>query len=268
MYRILVSLIGLAFIVACSSSRRISSYPEVPAIDNCLDNMAIQEPDNIIRAVDSVLAKAGNDTVKMKFLTRHIFDKYLHLIDGNSDTKIMGMENVVVHIIDNYYLTGRVNMDDKEYLNEIIDYANKNRETLIGKQAKNLKMETVAGGAESLYDIDSPYILLCFFDASCAHCQHEIPQIYKIFKKFKDHGLAGFCVYARDNKTEWIEFLSKHKLTDWINVWDPANVNDFRIAYSLYSVPQVYVLDKDKIIAGRGLESVFLEKFLNDLIKK
>jgi peroxiredoxin len=281
MSRILVSLISLVFVVACFSSSSISlssktsdvskvsddktSY--ISDIDNYLENRVSQIPDSIMRGIDSILTQAENDTAKMKVLTRHIFDKYLHLIDGSSDTKIMGMDNVVVHIIDNYYLTGRANMDDKAYLEEITDYANKNRETLIGKQAKNLKMETVTGGAEAMYDIDSPYILLCFFDVSCYHCRKEIPEIYKIFRKFKNNGLAGFCVYTSDDKKEWVEFVSKHKLTDWINAWDPTNANDFRIAYSLYSVPQIYVLDKDKKIAGRGLESASLEQFLNDLIK-
>jgi peroxiredoxin len=265
---------SLAFVCACSPSRRISPSSDVAddkmlsisAIDNCLENMTVQTTDNIIRTVDSILTENVNDTAKMKFLTRHIFDKYFNLADNSGDTKIMGMENVAVHIIDNYYLTGKAGMDDKKYFNEIIDYANKNRETLTGKQAKNLKMETVSGDAEALYDIDSPYILLCFFDASCAHCKHEIPEIYKIFKKFKDNGLAGFCVYARNDKNEWIQFVSKYKLTEWINVWDPTNVNDFRIAYSLYSVPQVYVLDKDRKIVGRRLESASLKRFLNDLI--
>ncbi|MDR2286612.1 MAG: TlpA family protein disulfide reductase [Prevotellaceae bacterium] len=265
---------SLAFVFACSPNRRISSSPDVASditpyisvIDNCLENMIVQTSGSIIHAVDSILTETVNDTVKMKSLTRHIFDKYFQPIDDDGDTKIMGMENVAVHIIDNYYLTGKAGMDDKEYLNKIIDYANKNRETLTGKQAKNLKMETITGGAESLYDIDSPYILLCFFDASCAHCQHEIPEIYKIFKKFKNNGLAGFCVYARNDKNEWVQFVYKYKLTDWINVWDPTNVNDFRIAYSLYSVPQVYVLDKDRKIVGRRLESASLKQFLNDLI--
>jgi peroxiredoxin len=275
MLRVLVSLMSLASVFACSPSRRISASYEIPGeqspyisvADNYLDNMVVQVPDSIIHAVDSLLAKNEDDTVKMKVITRHIFDKYLHFIDGSSDTTITGIENVVVHIIDKYYLTGRVNMDDKKFLNEIIDYANKNRETLTGKQAKNLKMETVTGGAESLYDIDAPYILVCFFDVSCTHCQHEIPQIYKIFKKLENKGLAGFCVYTRNDKKEWVEFVSKHKLTDWINVWDPANVNDFRIAYSLYSVPQIYVLDKDRKIAGRGLDSASLKQFLNNLLK-
>jgi peroxiredoxin len=277
MRRILASLISLAFVYACSSSRRISPLPAVgddrtdyiietiAFVDNYLNNTVPQTPDSIIRAVDSILSDAQSDTVKMNFLARHICDKYLGLV--NSNTKISGIENVAVHIIDNYYLPGKASTDDQKFINEIADYANKNRSTLIGKQAKNLKMETINGGAESLYDIDSPYILLCFYDASCEHCRYEIPKIHEIFHEFKDSGLAGFCVYTRNIKKEWLEFVSTYKLTEWINAWDPANTNDFRIAYSLYYVPQVYVLDKDKKIAGRGLDSKSLSELLKHLIR-
>jgi peroxiredoxin/5-hydroxyisourate hydrolase-like protein (transthyretin family) len=251
------------------TDKRMQNTPIlVPAIDNYFENMVLPISDSIIYAVDFVLAKAENDTVMLKFLTKHIFDKYLNIINDSGNSTITGIENIVVHIIDKYYKSGKVKTNDEKFLKEIIEYADRNRETLTGKQAVNLKMETVNGGAEALYDIDSPYILLCFFDASCSHCRYEIPAIYKIFQRFKNKGLAGFCVYTRNDKKEWMEFVSKYKLTEWINAWDPENINNFRIAYSVYSVPQIYVLDKDKKIAGRGLESASLEQLLNHLIKK
>jgi peroxiredoxin len=277
-------------VCACSSSRQFAAPPTVAdrtpynieeiiekeknnavslaaVIDNYLENMVAQVPDSIIRAVDVVLAKVEDDTATMNFITRHIFDKYLSLANSK-DLQITGIENVIVHIIDNYYLSEKATADDGKFISEIAEYASKNRATLIGKQAKNLKMETLGGVAESLYDIDSPYILLCFYDTSCDHCRHEIPAIYTVFKKFKKKGLAGFCVYTRDDRKAWMEFVSKHKLTDWINAWDPTNENDFRIAYGLYYLPQVYVLDKDKKIVGRALEVASLPKLLNRLIKK
>jgi peroxiredoxin len=236
--------------------------------DRYFDNMISPVFDSIIYAVDLVISKAGNNTLMTKFLIDRLFNKYIHYINGDGVSNIMGVENVVIHIIDNYYLSGKVNVEDRQFLKKITEYADKNRETLIGKKAKDLKMETLDGDAESLYDINSPYVLVCFYDAVCAHCLHEVPAIYNIFRKYKDRGLAGFCVYAYNNKSEWMKFVSKHQLTNWINVWDPQNENDFRVAYSVYSVPQVYLLDKDKTIIGRGLESESLSSLLNQLIKK
>jgi predicted CopG family antitoxin len=233
----------------------------IPAIDNYFKNMVLQIPDTLIRAVDFVLSKAEGDTAMMRFLTAYLFNHYL-------SSKIMGMESVVIHIIDNYYLEGKILLRDENFVKKIIEYADKNRETLIGKTGRNLKMETVSGGAEALYDIDSPYTLVCFYESTCDHCRQEIPKVYKVFQAFKDRGLSGFCVYTQKDKNEWVKFVSEHQLTDWINVWDPKNETDFRVAYSVYSVPQIYILDKNRKIVGRGLESMSLAQLLNHLMKR
>jgi thiol-disulfide isomerase/thioredoxin len=233
----------------------------IPTVDNYFSSMVLQVPDSIIAAVDIVLTKAASDTAMMRFLAGHLFNRYY-------SSKIMGMESVVVYIIDNYYLTGKVDAKDEKFIKSVTEYADKNRETLIGKTGKNLKMETIGGGAESLYDIDSPYTIVYFFESNCGHCQQETPKVYKVFQEFKDRGVAGVCFYTRSNKTEWLEYVSKNNLTDWINVWDPSDKNDFRWAYSVYTVPQLYLLDKDKKIIGRRLDSAALSQMLNHFIKK
>jgi peroxiredoxin/predicted CopG family antitoxin len=243
------------------TDKRMQNTPIlIPAIDNYFKNMVLQTPDSLVRAVDLVLSKAESDSAMMRFLTAHIFNNYV-------SSKIMGMENVVVHIIDNYYLAGKAPTKDEKFIKQIIEYADNRRETLIGKQGSDLKMETITGGAESLYDIDAPYIVVCFYESTCDHCRQEIPKIYKVFQTFKDKGLAGFCVFTQKDKNEWTKFVSEHQLTDWINVWDPKNESNFRFAYSVYSVPQVYVLDKNRKIVGRGLESQSLSQLLNHLMK-
>jgi peroxiredoxin len=251
------------------TDNRLTDTPVLAhAIDRYFDRIVAPNPDSVIHAIDFLLPQAENDTAMISFLAGYIFNKYRSLADLSSDLRPMWIENPLVHLIDNYYLTGRVNVNDEEHLKNIAEYADKNRATLTGKQAKELKMETLNGAAESLYDIDAPYILLCFFDPSCSHCEQEIPEIYKIFQKYRNRGLAGFCVNTRDNRQEWIEFVSRHNITDWINVWDPRNENDFRIAYSLYIVPQIYLLDANRKITGRGLNRTSLTQLLNDLIKK
>jgi thiol-disulfide isomerase/thioredoxin len=232
----------------------------IPAVDNYFNSVLPQIPDSIMRGVDVVLNKAANDTLMTRMLAGHIFENYI-------ESKIMGMESVVVYIIDNYYLNGKVKINDAKFIGDITDYAYKNRETLVGKKAKNLKMETINGTYESLYDIDSPYTLVYIYEPTCGYCQQETPKVYKVFQNYKNKGLVGFCVYSQSNREEWISYVSKNKLTDWINVWDPANKNNFRIAYSVYSVPQVYLLDKDKKIIGRRLDSNSLSQMLAHLIK-
>jgi peroxiredoxin len=243
------------------TDKRMQNTPIlIPALDNYFKNMIVSTWDNIIPAVDTILSKAESDSAMMRFLTAYLFNKYI-------PSKIMGMENVVVHIIDDYYLAGKVPLRDENFVKKIIEYADERRETLIGKQARDLKMESINGVAESLFDINAPYTLVCFYESSCDHCRQEMPKIYKVFESFKDRGLAGFCVYTQRDKNEWLKFVSEHQMTDWLNVWDPKNENNFRFKYSVYTVPQVYVLDKDRKIVGRGLESISLAQLLNYLMK-
>jgi thiol-disulfide isomerase/thioredoxin len=242
------------------SDNRLQNTPLLPhLIDNYFNSVLIQTPNSIINGYEYVMTKTGDNVSMMEFITGHIFNYYLK-------SEMLGIESLLIHIIDNYYSTGKVNVTDEKFLKEMTDFANKNRETLVGKKATNLKMETIGGTPESLYDINLPYTLVYFFEPSCGHCKQETPKIYKVFQKFKNKGLAGFCVYTQNNKNEWLEYVAKNNLTDWINVWDPTNNNNFRIAYSIYSVPQAYLLDKDKNIIGRRLDNVSLLKMLNDLI--
>jgi peroxiredoxin len=233
----------------------------IPAIDNYFSgSFTPQIPDSIIKTFDRLFLKTGSDTAMKRFFTGHVFNKYVN-------SKIMGMDNVVIHIIDNYYLANKVNVNDPKFIKNITEHADKYRNTRIGKQALNLKMETIGGTPEALYDIDAPYTLVYFYEPSCGHCKQETPKVYKVFQNFKDRGLAGFCVYSQSNKEEWTEYVSKNSMTDWINVWDPTNSNDFRTAYSVYSVPQVYLLDKDKKIIGHRLDSESLSQMLMHLLK-
>jgi thiol-disulfide isomerase/thioredoxin/predicted CopG family antitoxin len=231
----------------------------IPAIDRYFLKILKPIPDSIIPPLDRFLAKAAANPEMNKFLTGHVFNLFMQ-------SEIMGMENVAIHLIDNYYLEGKVQNTDEKFMHEISDYANKFRHTLIGKQAANLKMETINGQYETLYDIDAPYILLYFFDSNCGHCKEETPKIYEVYEKYRNKGLAAYCVYSQNKKNEWIAYVAKHNM-QWTNVWDPDNVNDFRRKYSIYSVPQVYILDRDKKIIGRRLGPESLEKMLGNLFK-
>ncbi|MDR2562780.1 MAG: AhpC/TSA family protein [Prevotellaceae bacterium] len=231
----------------------------IPAIDRYFTEILIQKPDSIIPHLDRFLSKVAGDSLMNKFLTGHTFNLFMQ-------SEIMGMENVAVHLIDNYYLAGKVNVLDDKFLRDITDYANKYRPTLIGKQAANLKMETINGQYESLYDIDAQYTLVYFFEPNCGHCKQETPKVYKVYEKYRDKGLAAYCVYSQTKKQEWAAYVAQNNL-QWINVWDETNANDFRRKYSVYIVPQIYLLDKDKKIIGRRLSAETLDKMLGNLFK-
>jgi len=51
---------------------------------------------------------------------------------------------------------------------------------------------------------------------------------------------------------------------DWISVWDPDMSSGFQEKFNVRSTPKIFLLDKDKIIIGRDLNTENLEELLTN----
>jgi len=121
----------------------------------------------------------------------------------------------------------------------------------------------------SLNNIHSKYTILWFWTPDCSHCKKETPLFHDLYveKKLEKKGVKIITVFLQKDITdwkrfsdvtkEWLEFIVKHKMTDFINVWNPFD--PFRSNYDIHSSPVLYLLDENKkIIAKRiGYEQAF-----------
>jgi protein-disulfide isomerase len=58
---------------------------------------------------------------------------------------------------------------------------------LIGQPAANLEMVDSAGKSIPLYNIESDYTVVVFWDPNCSHCKEVVPKVDSIYKaKWKD----------------------------------------------------------------------------------
>ena len=114
---------------------------------------------------------------------------------------------------------------------------------------------------QQLYDVKAKYTILWFMSPDCSHCKTETPLFYKKYVEvLRELDVEVWCVYMEKNTDnwnkfsnslkEWMNFVQKHKLYDWKNVWNPfAN---YRFKYDLNSSPILFLLDENKkIIAKR-----------------
>jgi thiol-disulfide isomerase/thioredoxin len=230
----------------------------------------IQHPDSVISAIHPVLEKARANQDMFMFCLGHLFNTYIQwkMLTITPDYAI-GMEAVVMELIQNYYLTGDAEWAQKDttFMKQIRDYVRFNKHSLVGLKAPELKMQSLTGQDVSLYDLKSPYTLLLFFDTNCGHCKKEIPLIYDIYNKYKNDNLQAFCVYIEKNGIEWQKFVEEQEW-DWINVWDPYETTHFRELYTVQTTPQIYLLNKDKTIIARRVTHELLEQLLTFYIDK
>jgi peroxiredoxin len=245
---------------------------------NYLNKTIIQTPDTIIPTVDALIAKMDPNSDLFKYT--------VHYTTYNFETsKIMGLDEVFVHMVDEYYKTGKAHWMDEDKLETIIEKADSKRKTLIGKKTPDLTLaDTTGENWISIYrDIDKEYVILFFYDPDCGHCKKETPKLVEFFKNYEGGDLAIYAV-SSDNSEKWNKFIKKNEM-DFYNVAIPQKAYEsadyatqlitsrktnyeslkFQETFDIFSTPKIFVLDKDRIIRAKdiGVEQIgdFLERF-------
>ncbi len=250
------------------SDDRITRTPIFfPKFETFILKITPQIPDSIIKSADQVLRLAEKGKENFKFCLFWTTNYY-------EASQYMGMDAVFVHLIDNYYAKGKAYWVDSLLIWKMKDKCDKLRHNLIGKKAKNLNMLDTNGRYHSLYNMDSKYTLVIFWNATCGHCKEEMPKIVETYKEL-NKGIAPktplkfdvFSVSLTENIDDWKKYLIEQKLPWKLNLYDPLNETNFRQYYDVYSTPVLYILDKDKKIIAKRIAADQIKEFVNNAEK-
>lgn len=175
-------------------------------------------------------------------------------LNASINSNVMGMDALFVDIARRYYLSGDAFWASDESMKKIRENVLFAENNLIGKIAPDLTLETFDGEFVNLHKIDAKVTVILIYEPGCSHCKEFVPKFHdEVYAKFKNKGLQVFAIYTMDKKPEWEEFLQKHNLFDWINVWDERHISQFKVLYDARKTPGVYVLDKNKKIIAKGM---------------
>jgi len=237
-------------------------------MDQFLNKFTVQHPDSINASADILIEKSRANKVVFKYVVSYITSTY-------ERSKIMGMDAVFVHMVENYYITNQCDWVDSTQLVKISDRAQKIAPNLIGRKAAEFIdfygrpfMKDTSGVIHTLSDINADYTVLVFFGPTCGHCKKEIPKIKHNIDSLISAGfnIKTFAVATEFDKKEWKKFISDQKTGDWINVADinhdddgnPVASSDWRDKYDIYSTPVVYLLDTNKNIIAKRISNTQL----------
>jgi thiol-disulfide isomerase/thioredoxin len=229
-------------------------------VKHFFDNVLRQNPDTIIKYVDKVLGTARENDQTFEYLARFLINHY-------QKSKIMGMDEVFVHISEKYYLSGDAHWIDSASLKKLRDRVHKIKPNIIGKTAPDMNLPTINNKSARLHNIDSKYTIVYFWEPGCSHCQKVTPKIYDLYKSYDRTTLDVYAVYTQVDKKKWEKYISKHGF-DWINVFDPYNTSKFRKKYDIYSTPTIYLLDEEKKIIAKRIGHDALKKMLEQKVGK
>jgi len=215
-------------------------------INEYFRRVTMQVPDSINAEADKIIAKAKVNKDVFMYIVRYLVNLY-------SETKLMGMDAVYVHVAENYYLTGEADWVDSTFLEKMQERVNKIKPNLIGAKAPDLKLYTYNFIPVSLYGVEAEYTILLFWEPDCGHCKKILPALHNYYKDtLIKHDVKVFAVCTHNDTAKYYKFIKDHKLYDWINAFDPLVKSKFRDYYDIYSTPVLYLLnDKKEIVAKR-----------------
>lgn len=218
-------------------------------LDNYLTKLCVPIPDSINLESDQLLAKAKG--------TEEVFKYTLwYLTRWTETSKVMGMDESFVYLVENYYMKGMAPWVDSAQMAKYEDRARKIAPNMIGQPAMDMRMLDSNMNTIPLSSVKADYTILIFWSPTCGHCQKEIPQFDSLYQAaLKKYNVKIYAVEADNEDAKWKNFINEHHLNEgWIHVHDPKQTTNFRAFYDVYSTPTLYLLDDKKVIRGKRID--------------
>ena len=232
--------------------------------------LVIPQPDSINQEVDHMLLYARTNTEMFKFLLVHFVQKYIN-------PEYMGQDAVFVHLFEKYINTGQADFFTQQYKDFMFKRAYSLMANLIGQPAANLEMVDTLDKPAPLYNIQSDFTVICFWDPTCSHCKETVPKVDSIYQaRWKKEGVSVYGVMVDGGKDLWKKFISDHQLNGWIHVYqlpsqqsadEAAGKPSYRQLYDVYQTPVLYLLDKNKNIIAKKLTYLQLNEVIDLKLK-
>jgi thiol-disulfide isomerase/thioredoxin len=231
-------------------------------VETYFNNSLINIPDTVADAAIKVIEKCRPSSEMFRYMLPTVFNMI-------NESKIMGMEAAMVALAEKYYLTGEADWSSEEFIKDLQKRVTELKPTLLGKKAHELKMENPNGEFFRLHEVNAKITILVFYEPNCSHCKKEIPKLYNdIYLNYRDKGVNVFAVYNLVDKEEWTKFIEDNSMFDWINVYDRYQQTNFRQYFDIKTTPTIFILDKDKKIIAKKIETEQISEFLEFTKKK
>ena len=231
-------------------------------VDYYLNKLTPQHPDSINVSMDYLLTSMEPAEKSFKYYLIHYLNKY-------AKSKIVGMDAVYVHLVENYYAKGKAMWTDEEQVKKIIDNAKTLKPILIGKIAPDIKMQKQDKTPISLHDIEAKYTVLFFWDPDCGHCKKSMPEMIKFYDDYKSKGVEVFsvCTKVMDKVSMCWETIEEKQMGKWLNVVDPYIQSRYKSIYDIKTTPRIFVLDENKKILSKRIGVEQLPELFDQILK-
>ena len=253
--------LGLLLLSAALAAQEpVTTHPSVTAYLQTLLNEPV---DTINLRVDRFIESVGQQQPELQSKTAGLAFDYF------TSSPVMGHEAVAVHIADNWFLNGRLKLENEELYPILYTFAEFNRSSLIGMPAQPLVMEDPDGQLTDIRSVEAAHKILFFYDTECATCRKEAPLLAALLQDYQGDPITFFAIYTQSDREAWEKYIAEtfgglaNPAVRVIHLWDPEAATGYHKKYAVLSTPMLFLLDSQNIIRGRGLDSEALAQMLS-----
>jgi peroxiredoxin len=139
--------------------------------------------------------------------------------------------------------------------------------TNVGQFAPEISLPSPEGKEIALSSLKGKLVLIDFWASWCGPCRKEMPNVIKIYSKFKNKGFEIYGVSLDQDKEKWMEAITKDGI-NWPQVsdlkyWDNVAAR----IYNVQGIPYTVLIDKDGKIIAKNLRGQELEKKIAEVLK-
>jgi thiol-disulfide isomerase/thioredoxin len=236
-------------------------------LDKYYEQLVYPAADSVIKEMDWMLGYASASEEMQKFLLLKFVNRYLN-------QKYMWEDAVFVHLFEKYFAQKSYPWLTEQGKKVITDRAYSLMANIFGNPASEIELPDLKDKPANLYGVEAPYTLLVIWDPTCGHCKETLPKLDSMYKaKWKAMGLKpfGLAKETEGTKKDWLTFIEKHQLNDWVHVYyskeadkarTGAGIPSYSQLFDVQSFPTLYLLDKDKRIIAKKLTENQIDDFL------
>lgn len=234
-------------------------------LEEYITNLTVQSPDSLIAGCDLLLSKVKQNKELFKYTLITLTNKY-------ASSKTICFDNIYLHLVDQYYLSGRAfwlsreSEDDQKTLQRMKERVDRLRHIQCGKPVVDFTMQDEKGVNHSLYDIESPYTLLMFWSTDCQHCEQSIKKMTNLEPLLKRKGVSFVTIADGTNKELWLTKKSTFPVKDILALMSTESsvIQALVTNYDVYSTPAFFLLDADKKLLYKRFEVEDLNQILEN----
>lgn len=139
--------------------------------------------------------------------------------------------------------------------------------TKVGNEAPELLLPMPNNKELALSSLRGKVVLIDFWASWCGPCRKEMPNVKRVYDKYKSKGFEIYGVSLDKDRDKWLEAIEKDGLK-WPQVsdlkwWQSEGAQ----TYAVQSIPYTVLINKEGKIIATGLRGTELENKLAEILK-